>query len=198
MSQYWFLSYISLRWPNIFCDTSSNNSVNWQVWFLNLLSIAVLSKEQFVDTAYGRCMPRMFPNSRHEPHKLTFSHETWTVTNQKFYFMAFGSTVSDQWNLKKNSTCNLSGTCSFCSVIILAPNCHNFPVSDRFQCAESNGAKGGNRQICYLFGSCMVRLSANMKQNRVERWLASAYEWCRKTRSTVKPASEELSVEKYT
>jgi len=37
-----------------------------------MLPVAFSSKEQFVDT-YGCYMSRMFPNSHHEPHKLTFS-----------------------------------------------------------------------------------------------------------------------------
>ena len=53
--------------------------------------------------------------------------------------------------MRKKQHSNLSGIFSFYNIIILAPTATIF-ISDRFQCAESNGAKWGN---ILFFGSCM-------------------------------------------
>jgi len=63
--------------------------------------------------------------------------------------------VNDQRNLKKNSRRDLNGICSFYNNIIFSSDCYDFHIPDRFECAESNGAKGSKRQVCYFFGSCV-------------------------------------------
>jgi len=66
--------------------------------------------------------------------------------NQKCNLIAFGSTINDYRNPKKTTHVTLVAFADFINHY-LSSDCHDFHISDRFQCAESNGAKGGKRQI---------------------------------------------------